>query len=192
MALVALFALASAAQAEFITGSINFSSGVGGGVTLQNSAGNVTTNLAAATGVLSWSLAEVEEGTGSFDTVIDGSAVIFSAPWVFNPSTSKSPLWTIVGPENFTFDLASSTTIFQNGAFLAIEGTGTLTGIRFDATPGTWLFTTQGAASESKFSWSSSTTAEGATAVADGGTTLALLGGSLLGLFGLRRKFCVV
>ena len=41
MALVALFAFTSAAQADFITGSINFSSGAGGGIILQDSAGNV-------------------------------------------------------------------------------------------------------------------------------------------------------
>lgn len=186
MALAALFAVTSAAQAEFITGSINFSSGAGGGIILQDAAGNVTTNLAAARGVKSWVFSEVEEGTGSFDTVLDGAAVIFSNSWVFNPSTSQSPLWTIVGPENFSFDLASSTTVFQNGSFLAIKGIGILTGNGFDATPGTWWFTTQGVAAQSKFSWSSSTVS---VAVADGGTTIALFGASLLGLCGLRRKF---
>jgi len=187
IAFLALFAFTSAAPAAFITGSINFSSGAGGGIILQDSAGNVTTNLAAATGIQSWLLAEVEEGTGSFDTVPDGASVVFSQPWVFNPSTSKSPLWTIAGPENFTFNLASSTIAFQNGSFLAVKGTGTLTGTSFNATPGTWLFTTQGVAAQSKFSWSSSTVS---VPVADGGTTLTLLGGSLLGLCGLRRKFC--
>lgn len=182
-----LFAFTSAAHAAFITGSINFSSGAGGGVVLQDSAGNVTTNLAAATGIQSWPVTEVEEGSGSFDIVPDGASVLFSPSWVFNPSIPKSPLWTIAGPENFTFNLATSTIGFQNGSFLAIKGTGTLTGTNFDPTPATWLFTTQGAAAEGKFSWSSSTVA---VAVPDGGTTIALLGGSLLGLFGLRHKFC--
>ncbi len=187
MALVALIAFTSAAQADFITGSINFSSGAGGGIILQDSAGNVTTNLAAATRIQSWVFSEVEEGTGSFDTVLDGASVLFAQPWVFNSSSPKSPLWTIAGPENFSFNLASSTIAFQSRSFLAVKGTGTFTGTGFDDTPGTWIFTTQGVAADSKFSWSSSSVA---VAVADGGTTLALLGGSLLGLYGLRRRFC--
>ena len=187
MALVGLLAFTSAAQADFITGSINFSSGAGGGIVLQDSAGNVTTNIGAATGIQSWLFPEVEEGSGSFDSVLDGTAVTFAQPWVFNPSTPKSPLWTIAGPESFSFNLASATIAFQNGSFLAIKGTGTLTGVGFDATPGTWFFTTQGVAAQSKFSWSSSAVS---VAVFDGGTTLGLLGASLLGICGLRRKFC--
>ena len=183
MALVALFAFTSAAHAGLINGSINFSSGAGGGIVLQDSAGNVTTNLLAVKGIQSWLFAEVEEGTGSFDSVPDGTAVLFSQPWVFNPSTPKTPLWSIAGPENFTFNLTNSTVVFQSASFLAVKGTGTLTGTGYSTTPGTWYFTTQGVAAEGKFSWSSST-----VAVPDGGTTLALLGGSLLGLCGLRRK----
>jgi hypothetical protein len=183
MALVALFTLTSAAQAAPVAGAVNFSSAAGGGIILQDSGGNVTTDLAAATGVQSWTLAQVDEGSGSFNSVPDGSAVIFAQPWIFNPSTPESPLWTIAGPDNFTFNLATSTIVFQSGFFLAIEGTGTLTGTSFDPTPGTWLFTTQGVAAQSKFSWSSTS-----VSVADGSTTLALLSGSLLGLCGLRHK----
>lgn len=187
-AFVATLVCTSAAQAVFISGSINFSSGAGGGIVFQDSLGNVTTNIGAATGIKSWLLSEVEEGSGSFDVVPDGSAVSFAQPWIFNPSTSATPLWTIAGPENFSFNLTSSNIAFQNGSFLAIAGTGTLTGTGFDPTPGTWNFTTQGVAADSKFSWSSSTVA---AAVPDGGTSIVLLGGSLLGLYGLRRKFSV-
>ena len=184
MALVALFALTSAAPAAFITGAVNFASAAGGGVIFQDADQNLTTNLAAATGVLSWTLAQVDEGSGSFDSVADGAAVIFAQPWVFNPSTPEAPLWTIVGPDNFTFNLETSTITFQNEFFLAIEGTGMLTGANLDPTPGSWTFTTQGVASRSTFSWSSSTVSK---AVPDGGATLALLSGSLLGLCGLRH-----
>ena len=177
-------ALVSATQAEFISGSINFSSTAGGGIILQDSAGNVTTNLAAATGIKAWTLAEVEESSGSFDTVADGTSVFFTQPWIFNPSSSMTPLWTIAGPEGFTFNLISSTTVYQSQYMLAIRGTGILTANGFDSTPATWRFTTQGVAAENKFSWSSST-----VAVPDGGATILLLGGSLLGLHGLRRRF---
>lgn len=195
MCLAALLVLTSATHAEFISGSVNFSSGAGGGITLQDSTGNITTNLAAATAIQSWSLSEVEEGTGSFDSVPTGSSVSFSPLPVFNPSPSTTPLWTIAGPESFSFSLTSSVTLFQNGSFLAISANGIFTGTNYDPTPGTWLFTTQGSnpqgslrRTQSKFSWSSSAVT---ARVPDGGTTAALMGGSLLGLFGLRRKVTV-
>ena len=186
MCLIALMSLTSATQAGFIKGSINFSSSPDGGIILQDSGENVTTNLAAAAGIKSWTLAEVEVGSGSFDTVVDGTSVFFPQPWIFNPSTVMTPLWTIGGPEGFTFDLTSSSTVFQSKHFLAIGGTGMLKANGFEDTPATWRFTTQGVAAENKFSWSSSIVAH---AVPDGGTSVLLLGGSLLALHGLRRQF---
>jgi hypothetical protein len=190
MCLIALMALTSATQAALISGAVNFSSTAGGGILLQDSAGNVTTNLGAATGIKSWTLSEVEEGSGSFDTVADGTAVLFPSPWIVN---SSALLWAIAGPEAFTFNLTSCTTVFHSQYFLAIRGTGMLTANGFEATPATWWFTTQGVAAENKFSWSSSIFASPDitpfTPVPDGGTTIILLGGSLLGLHGLRRQF---
>jgi hypothetical protein len=188
MCLIALMALTSATQADFISGSINFSSAAGGGIILQDSAGNVTTNLAAAAGTKDWTLAEVEEGAGSFDPVVDGASVFFMQTWIFGPLASSTPLWKIAGPEDFTFNLTSSPTVYQRPYFLAIRGTGMLTGNGFEDTPAEWWFTTQGVAAGNKFTWSSCTVA---VAVPDGGNAIILLGGSLLGLLGLRRQFKV-
>ena len=179
-------ALTSATQAGFISGSINFSSSPDGGIILQDAGENATTQLAAAAGIKDWTLAEVEERSGSFVPVANGSAVVFLQPWRFDPLSSPMPLWTTSGPEGFTFNLTSFSTVFQSSRFLAIRGTGVLTANGFKDTPATWWFTTQGVAAENKFTWSSSTVA---LAVPDGGTTIILLGGSLLGLFGLRRHF---
>jgi hypothetical protein len=184
MCLAAILAMTSASHAGMISGSINFSSSADGGVIFQDSDGNTTTNLSTAKGIQSWVFPEVEVGSGSFDVVPDGTSVLFSEQWAFNPTTSKTPLWTIAGPGNFAFHLSSADIAFQNDFFLAIRATGTLTGTNHDPTPATWLFTTQGVATQGKFSWSSSVVAK---PVPDGGTTVALLGGSLLGLFGLRR-----
>lgn len=184
MCLIALMAQTSATQADLISGSINFSSAPGGGIILQDSAGNVTTNLAAAAGIKDWTLAEVEEGSGAFDPVVDGASVVFLQPWIFGSPASSIPLWKIAGPEDFTFNLTSSTTVYQSSHFLAIRGTGTLTANGFEDTPATWWFTTQGVAAENKFSWSS-----GTVAVPDFGSTIFFLGGSLVGLLGIRRQF---
>jgi hypothetical protein len=63
-----------------------------------------------------------------------------------------------------------------------IQGTGTLTGTDFDNTPASWFFSTQGPATEGKFSWSSST-----TAIPEFGTS-ALFSATLLGACLLRRR----
>jgi len=186
MCLIALIALTSAIQAAFISGSINFSSSPDGGIILQDSGENATTSLAAAAGIKSWTMAEVETGSGSFGSVADGSVVRFLQPWIFDSSTTMTPLWTIAGPEAFSFDMTSSSTVYRSKHFLAIRGTGFLTGNGFNDTPATWWFTAQGVAAEGKFTWSSSIVAH---AVPDGGTTIIRLGGSLLGLSGLRRHF---
>jgi hypothetical protein len=186
MCLIALMALTSATQAGFIKGSINFSSSHDGGIILQDAGENVTTKLAAAAGIKDWTLAEVEERSGSFEPVANGSAVVFLQPWRFDPLSSPMPLWTTGGPEGFTFHLISSSMVHHSKHFLAIRGTGILTANGFNDTPATWWFTTQGVAADHKFSWSSSTVA---AKVPDGGTSILLLGGSLLGLHGLRRHF---
>ena len=175
-------ALTANAHAAFITGAVNFL----GGAVLQNSSGASTTNLATAAGVKSWIAPRVLDGSGSFSSLMPNTPVTFTAPWVFNPSTAVTPLWTVNG---FTFNLASSFLAVQNSGFLSIGGTGTVSGPGFEATPGTWFFSTQGTASDDQsFSWSSSTVAN-ANRVPDGSSTLVLLGTALLGMQGLRRKF---
>jgi len=177
----AAIALGSAAEAASFIGAINFSSGPGGGVVLQNASGMVTTNILEATGIQSWLLPEVDVRSGSFITVAEGTPVSMSQPWIFTPSTPLSPFWSIAGPDNFAFHLASATVELQT-SFLLISGTGTLTGTGFDATPATWFFSTQGIATDGKFSWSSST-----TAIPEIGTP-ALFGATLLGACLLRRR----
>ncbi len=177
--------LTTAAQAAFISGNVNFL----GGAVLQDTGGATTTNLSSAAGVKSWVAPRVLDGSGSFAGLAANTPVTFTAPWVFNPSTAVTPLWSVGG---FTFNLASSFIAVQNNGFLSIGGTGTVSGpAGFEPTAGTWFFSTQGTASDDQtFSWSSSTTANGRR-VPDGGKTLALLGTALLGLQGLRRKLHV-
>ncbi len=183
--LAAMILAVPVVQAAFIDGSVIFSSGIGGGVVLQNSAGSTTTSLLAATGVKSWVLPQVDVGSGSFGTLPGGADITFAEPWIFNPSIPTSPLWTIAGPENFSFHLVSSTIVFQSRSFLSVTGSGVLKGTGFEDTPGTWTFTTQGRAANNLFSWSSSAASSN---VPDGGMTVALMGGVLAGLFGIQRK----
>lgn len=181
-AAIAAVALGSTAHSATVIGSINFSSGPNGGIILQDLNGNITENLSNAKGVQTWVFPKVDTRTDSFISVPNGQSVAFSEPWIFTPSTPMTPLWTIVGFGNFTFNLASSTIALQDNDFLLIEGIGTLTGDNFEPTPAKWFFSTQGVATEGKFSWSSSVTA------VPEGSTAALLSGAMLTVCFFRRR----
>jgi VPDSG-CTERM motif len=168
------------AGAAEVTGKIDFGVGT---VTYD------TTSLATATQVSTWTNAHVTLATGDFATFqvttpgSPGDAVTLAMPWIFNPSTATSPLWSV---DNFSFALASSTINTQNANFLNISGPGTITGNGFDPTPGIWSFTSTDASGgpQNSFTFTTDT-----SAVPDGGTTVALLGLALTGLEGARRMF---
>ena len=65
-------------------------------------------------------------------------------------------LWSVGG---FTFNLTASSITQQGNGFLAVSGTGTISGNGFDPTPGTWRFSTQNPPANGVFSFSASTTA---------------------------------
>ena len=174
---LAALALVSSAHAASIAGTVTFS-------------GNATLNgpFASATGVTSFSNTSVLDGTGDFTGVI-GSAVLITAPWTFTSNVAVTPFWSIPNhiTPTFSFSLTSSSLVQNTGTFIDVVGNGVMTSTipGLTPTPGTWTFnisTTNPA--NSRFSFQSST-----SSVPDGGTTLAILGGSLLGLHGLRRKF---
>jgi hypothetical protein len=124
------------AQAAPIQGSIDF----GGVVTFD------TMSLATATRVTAWNSSFVLQDSGSFSSINPGTSVTMAAPWIFNSGTPAIPqpgpatphLWQV---GNFNFDLLSSTVVSQSSTFLNVTGTGTISGNGFDATPGTWSFT---------------------------------------------------
>jgi PEP-CTERM motif len=178
----AAIALGSSAHAAFIIGSITMSSNSGGGVTLQDSLGIATTSISNATGVQSWLFPKVDSTSDSFSTVPITQAVSFPQTWVFDPSSLVSPLWTIVGSDNFAFHLSSAEVLLKDDDFLIIEGTGTLTGNGYEETPADWIFVAQGAPTAGGFTWTSTTTAVPEPA------TPALLGAALAGTCLLRRR----
>jgi hypothetical protein len=71
--------------------------------------------------------------------------------------------------------------MFISLRLLTLSGRGLISGAGYTATDGDWAGTFNSGGGT--FTWSAS------TAVPDGGTTIALLGASLLGLYGARRKF---
>ena len=177
---VTTLALCSSAMAVAITGEVSF---LGRG-TLDNSL------LGSATKVTGWAGPGAVANPVAFGPTLaldifinPGDEATFAAPWSFN-SGPVAGLWSVGG---FTFDLTSSTIQLQNSQFLNVTGTGILRGNGYDPTPGKWVFTIADADgspnTDLKFGFVANT-----NAVPDGGTSFALLGVSLLGLHGIRRR----
>jgi len=179
--LVAL-ALGSAAHAAVITGKLDITSL--NGVTLN------TTSLATATNAKfdQTPYQAVSSSTGSFAAigVANSTVTMTGTTWNFTTAVPINSFWSVGG---FTFNLASSNVVAgQNANFLQATGTGTITGPSgYTPSSGFWTFTATdasgGSAATHKFTFTSS------TSVPEGGTTMALLGMSMLGLYGARRKF---
>lgn len=161
------------AQATMIDGSITFS----GGAVFD------TMSLATVTRVNTFSDVIVQSRDGDFSSVALGASVTMAMPWIFTPSTPTLGLWSVGG---FTYDLTSSTVVFQSADFISISGTGTISGNGFEPTQGTWNFTSQEPDANGVFSFSAGTS--GQPGVPEGGTTVALLGLGLAAVELIRRK----
>ena len=181
-AIVVAAGFAVSAQATPITGFIQFA----GSVAFD------TTSLATATRVDTWfdvfgnaGHSNVTAGsTGSFSGIAAGTQATMGTPYIFNPSTPTTALWSVGG---FTFDLLSSTVLSQTAKDLTIEGAGIVSGNGFTPTNMTWMFTTQNASghNQATFSFSANSSSE---AVPDSGMAISLLGIGLTGLGLARRK----
>jgi hypothetical protein len=173
IAAVACVGALSSAQATLITGMLNI-------------AGTATYDapIGSATMVTLFSNTHTEgANTGDFAAIPANVAVTMTSPYVFNPSTATPNLWSVAG---FTFDLLSTTIIFQSSNGILLTGSGIISGNGFDPTPGEWSFSQQ-KGSGTTLSFSATT-----EAIPDGGMTLALLGAGLVGLAAFRAKFAKV
>lgn len=179
----AVCGLGGVANAVTISGNITFA----GGVELNTSSAGTATEVLAWTGAGGTGMPEVISADGSFSTIAPGTAVSFTAPWFFD-SGAVADLWSVGG---YTFDLTSSSIVFQGGspAIVGVDGTGIVSG--FGASQEmTWSFSTSdpGAAGANGTLVFSFQAASGTVpTVPDGGTTAMLLGLSVLGL-GLVKK----
>ena len=120
----------------------------------------------------------VQSVSGVFATFVNvGDTVTFATTWSFE-SGPIALFWQVDG---FTFDLIASNILFQGDGFLAVSGTGLITGNGYTST-GTWSFSTQDDPDQTAcFPFLPRT-------VPDGGATVALLGLALAGIEGIRRK----
>jgi hypothetical protein len=170
-AVATLVSFSSSVQATPITGGISF-------------AGNYTPNnsdLSAATSI-AFGSSFVTSDNGSFSGFAPGSAITLTPSLAINPTVVPVlSLWSI---GIYSFDALTLTESGVTSTTLTLSGTGTIKdGTPADAVAGTWLATFN--TLSGTFSYSASAGA----AVPDGGSTVALLGGALMGLGLLKRKF---
>ena len=177
--LLAAGGVVSSLQAMPVTGSIDF----GGVVTFD------TMSLATATRVNVWNSSFVLQDSGSFSSISAGTNVTMAPSWIFNSGTPSVPmpgpatahLWQVGG---FNFDLSASVVATQTANFLNVTGTGTITGNGFDATPGTWSFTSSDSSGQQQTTFGFQTET---TAVPEP-STLALLAIGAGGLVSSRKR----
>ena len=166
------------AQADPVTGNITF----GGSVNMNGNASNATM-VTAWHGFGGVGNPIVVDADGDFASFVTPgvSQAVFAVPWTFN-SGPVNAFWSVGG---FTFNLTASSIFSQGNGGLTVTGYGWITGNGFDATYGTWSFTTQnpGVGNPARFSFSAAT-----GAVPDSGSTVAFLGLALVGVEALRRR----
>lgn len=182
---VAGFALGLQAVPTTISGSISFS----GTSTIDG-----TSFVTATRFTLFQDVTVGAPSSLSGDYVGTSGATVTLSPFIWDPPTASTPLdplWTFVsGGNTYWFDLSVLHKDIASPTGLLLSGLGTAyisgPGLEKLATPGLWNFSaqTQGL---STFTFSSTTTVP-PPGVPDGGTSVMLLGASLLGLGLIRRK----
>lgn len=156
-----------------------------GNITFAGGARLDTDSVTTATGVVFWRDPVVASRDGDFAPYVSpGDVVDLMEPWTFDSVGPVLNFWSVGG---FSFDLMSSAITFQDGGAVSVKGTGMTSGNGFDATPGSWSFTSQDPAANGIFSFSAGSAHT--NSVPDSGTTAAFMGAVLLGLgFVARRR----
>jgi len=181
---VAGFALSLQATPIPITGNISFSG---------------TSTINGTSFVTATKFTSFQDVTVGAPSALSGSyvgtsgAAVTMTPFTWSPpsaSTPLNPLWTFVsGGDTYSLDLSVLNVDYVSPTGLLLSGIGTViitgSGLNYLNTTGTWNLSAQ-TLGISTFTFSSTTTVP--AAVPDGGTTAAMLGGSLLGLALINRK----
>lgn len=151
-----------------------------------------STNTDTATSVVTWGPQSPGVLGGTYSSLGLTTPISIVDPWTFSaPAGPVIPnFWTAgsIGG-GFTFDLTSSVITFQSGGTLRVSGTGIVKHAGYEDTSATFNFTTQNPGVGTGGGFANFTVSSSGESVPDGGATIALLGVSMLGLHGIRRKF---
>ncbi len=190
MVIGALTLCASESQAVPIYGEVIFT-GTG---TMKLGAADSTAALGDGITFTNPVVVQTAISTGSYDSISLGTTATFtnlvggSAIGVVSTvgPLAVSPFWTFIdGGTTYSFELTSVTMNMLSGSQRVVEGQGiaSISGGSYTPTFGTWQLSTSGSSSRISFS--------SATSVPDGGSTVALLGMTVVGLGVLRRKLAM-
>lgn len=182
---VSAMALSAQATPTSISGDISLS-----GTISMNGSSFVTAT--AFTGFQDVTVGGPSAVTGAY-VGTSGSAVMVT-PFTWSPPTASTPinpLWTFMyNGDTYSFDLTVLHEDYASptGLLLSGQGTAYITGPGTDYLPtsGTWDFSAQ-SQGQSSFTYSSTTLVPAVT-VPDSGSTVTLMGASLIGLFVIARK----
>ncbi|MGD9948355.1 MAG: PEP-CTERM sorting domain-containing protein [Desulfobulbus sp.] len=163
--------LTGSAMADLIVGSISMTGTAvivdsGTKIDFLNFVGSVDANKAM-----------VGLTTGDFATYVTDGDLADMNDFVFSPFTANNPLWAVDG---FSFSMTTLEILPSSPGYLALHGTGTVSGNGFEDTIGSWDFSNQ--VNESRFTWSAATTSVPEP------TTMLLFGAGLLGVAGIVRR----
>jgi hypothetical protein len=174
VAAAAIVSFTGVVQAIPISGNIGF----GGYADLNSGSVNSASYVVAN----SWNNVFVGSDSGNFGSIATGSAVTMTtSQWNF-VSGALPAFWSVGG---FTFDLSSSSIFSQGGGFLNVLLSGSVSGNGFDVTPFTGHLQITDPSSDNDVTFQAQLSFN---PVPDGGTTVMLLGGALMGLGLLKRK----
>lgn len=156
-----------------ISGNIVFH----GDVTLNSGSVNTATEVVSFINPVTTGAA-----SGTFAPLAGDPAIFTSGSWSFNTSSAINNFWTVGA---FSFELLSSSIVYQQNGFLDVSGTGLVSASGYQTTQMDWAFTAQdpnsgGSSPQWSFSASDSTP--------DGGATVMLLGIALSGVALLKKK----
>lgn len=170
----------------YLNGSVMAASIVGGISFIGGYTANNPNDLTTSTLITFANNVKSINTSGDFSFIADGTPVTTPQFLTINDAVipQNEPIWSVAG-FSLTLDTLVETSNSVNT--LALYGTGNIQGpAGFDDTPGEWVatFNSSGGVTFS-FSASSSPTPG---RVPDGSSTIALLGMSLLGMEGIRRK----
>jgi hypothetical protein len=190
VSVIAAMSMTSAVQAEYISGTISMQ----GLANLADVNGNPASISTATEVQFVPGYVLVGADSGAFATVPLYSTVTMGTPWIFNPSTPMSSLWTVTGSDGYTFTFdAASDSFTQSGDSLNIIGSGTITSSNpdYDPTSFDWsiYFEDPPSGGPVEFNFSAFTVGTQSQTVPDGGLTVAFLGLALASVECFRRKF---